>query len=128
MYSKAIDVAHAKEWIYEKPSIFFTSACLMGRIDGIPPQNSIGLAMMHAGCNAFLGSTRETGQEAGLTPFENHLIVDDLSLGEALRGEKKNDKELPTYYVRTLYGDPAFNPYEPNNGFGSQGRPVLVCT
>jgi len=53
------------------------------------------------------------------------LIVDDWSLGEALRGEKRIDQELPTYYVRTLYGDPAFNPYEPNNGFSNQGRPIL---
>lgn len=126
MYSKAIDVAHAKDWVYEKPSIFLTSACLMGRIDGVPPKNSIGLAMIHAGCNGFIGATRETGQEAGLTPFENHLIVDDMSLGEALRGEKKIDKELPTYYVRALFGDPAFNPYEPNNGFSNQGRPELL--
>ena len=126
MYSKAIDVVHAKDWLYEKPSIFLTSACLMGGIDGVPPKNSIGLAMIHAGCNGFIGATRETGQEAGLTPFENHLIVDDMSLGEALRGEKKIDKELPTYYVRALFGDPAFNPYEPNNGFSNQGRPKLL--
>ncbi len=66
-----------------------------------------------------------TGQEAGLTIFENHLIVDDLSVGEALREEKRVDRELPTYYVRVLYGDPAFNPYEPNNGFSKQGRPEL---
>ena len=126
MYSKAIDVAHAKDWIYEKPSIFLTSACLMGRIDGISPRNNIGLSMMHAGCNAFVGATRETGQEAGLEPFENYLILDDYSIGEALRGEKRIDKEPPTYYVRVLFGDPAFNPYEPNNGFSSQGRPVLA--
>ena len=123
IYSKAIDVAHAKDWIYEKPSIFLTSACLMGRTDGIPSNMNIGLTMLHAGCNCFVGATRETGQEAGLTNFENHLIVDDLSVGEALRGEKRIDKETPTYYVRTLYGDPAFNPYEPNNGFSNQGRP-----
>ena len=126
MYSKAIDVAHAKDWIYEKPSIFLTSACLMGRIDGISPRNNIGLSMIHAGCNAFVGATRETGQEAGLEPFENYLILDDYSIGEALRGEKRIDKEPPTYYVRVLFGDPAFNPYEPNNGFSSQGRPVLA--
>ena len=126
MYSKAIDVAHAKEWIYEKPSIFLTSSCLMGRIDGILPMNNIGLTMLHAGCNAFIGATRETGQEAGLTILENHLIIDDFSIGEALQGEKKVDKEPPTYYVRVLYGDPAFNPYEPNNGFSNQGRPFLL--
>jgi hypothetical protein len=97
----------------------------MGRIDGIPPEMNIGLSMLHAGCNGFIGATRETGPEAGLETFENHLIIDDYSVGEALRGEKRIDKELPTYYVRTLYGDPAFNPYEPNNGFSNQGRPML---
>ena len=121
-YSKAIDVAHAKHWVYTKPSIFLSSACLMGRVDGIPPQMNIGLTMLHAGCNGFIGATRETGSEAGLSTFENHLIIDNWSTGEALRGEKRVDQELPTYYVRTLYGDPAFNPYEPNNGFSSQGR------
>ena len=126
IYSKAIDVAHAKEWIYENPSIFLTSACLMGRIDGISPRNNIGLTMLRAGCNAFVGATRETGQEAGLERFENHLLIDDYSIGEALREEKRVDKELPTYYVRVLFGDPAFNPYEPNNGFSNQGRPFVI--
>ena len=120
-YSKAITVAHVKNWVFEKPSVFLSSACLMGRVDGLPPNQNIGLAMLHAGCNAFVGATRETGQEAGLTTLENHLLVDDMSLGEALRGEKQVDQELPTFYVRTLFGDPAFNPYEPNNGFSDQG-------
>lgn len=126
MYSKAVDVAHVKDWAYEKPSVFLTSACLMGRIDGLPPQMSIGLAMLHAGCNGFVGATRETGQESGLTVLENHLIVDDWSIGEALRGEKQIDTEPPTFYVRVLYGDPAFNPFEPMNGFSSQGRPLFL--
>lgn len=125
MLSKAIDVAHAKDWVYEKPSVFLSSACLMGRTDGLPPQMNIGLAMLHAGCNAFVGATRETGQEAGLTTLENHLIVDDWSIGEALRGEKRIDTEPPTFYVRVLYGDPAFNPYEPQHGFSNQGRPIF---
>ncbi len=125
-YSKAVDVAHAKNWVYDKPSIFLTSACLMGRTDGLPPQMNIGLAMLHAGCNGFVGATRETGQESGLTTLENHLIVDNWSLGEALRGEKRVDAEPPTFYVRVLYGDPAFNPYEPQHGFSDQGRPVFI--
>ena len=124
-YSRAIDVSHVKDWIFSKPSIFLTSACLMGRTDGIPPEMSIGLTLLHAGCNCFVGATRETGSEAGLTIFENHMIVDNYSVGEALRGEKRVDKELPNYYLRTLYGDPAFNPYEPNNGFSNQGRPII---
>jgi hypothetical protein len=126
MYSKAVDVAHAKNWVYDKPSIFLTSACLMGRIDGLSPKMNIGLAMLHAGCNGFVGATRETGQESGLTTLENHLVIDNWSLGEALRGEKRVDTEPPTFYVRVLYGDPAFNPYEPQHGFSNQGRPVFV--
>jgi hypothetical protein len=124
--SKAVDVAHVKNWIFSKPSVFLSSACLMGRVDGLPPEMNIGLAFLHAGCNAFVGATRETGSEASLTPLENHLIVDDFSLGEAFRGGKRIDTDLPSYYVRTLFGDPAFNPYEPNNGFSDQGRPALV--
>jgi len=126
MYSKAVDVAHAKNWVYDKPGVFLTSACLMGRTDGLPPKMNIGLAMLHAGCNGFVGATRETGQESGLTTLENHLIIDNWSLGEALRGEKRVDTEPPTFYVRVLYGDPAFNPYEPQHGFSNQGRPVFV--
>lgn len=125
-YSKAFDVAHVKNWVFEKPSLFLSSACLMGRTDGLPPQMNIGLTMLHAGCNGFIGATRETGQESGLTVLENHLIVDDWSVGEALRGEKRIDAELPTFYVRVLYGDPAFNPYEPQHGFSNQGRPILL--
>ncbi|MFO7677886.1 MAG: C25 family cysteine peptidase [Thermoplasmatota archaeon] len=126
IYSKAIDVAHVKEWFFEKPSIFLSSACFMGRIDGISPRNNIGLTMLHAGCIAFIGATRVTGRESGLEALENHLIVDDYSIGEALRAEKRIDKEPPTYYVRVLYGDPAFNPYEPNNSFSNRGRPALI--
>jgi len=125
LYSKNVDVAHARHWVYERPSVFLTGACLMGRTDGIPSTMNIGLTMLHAGCNAFIGATRETGSEAGLTVLENHLIVNNTSIGEALRGEKQVDKVAPTFYVRVLYGDPAFNPYEPNNGFSDQGRPVL---
>jgi len=125
MYSKAVDVAHAKNWIYDRPTIFLTSACLQGRTDGLPPQENIGLAMLHAGCNGFVGATRETGEEAGLTVLENHLIVDNWSIGEALRGEKQVDTVPPTFYVRVLYGDPAFNPFEPQHGFSNQGRPTF---
>jgi hypothetical protein len=125
IYSKAIDVAHVRNWIFEKPSVFLSSACLMGRVDGIGPTSAIGLTFLHAGCNAFIGATRETGSEAGLETMEDLLIIDNFSIGEALRGEKQVDQELPTYYVRVLFGDPAFNPYEPLNGFSNQGTPIL---
>lgn len=122
---QAIGSVHVREWNIKRPNVFLSSACLMGRIDGVPPMMSITLSFLHAGSNAFIGATRETGREAGLTVLEDHLIIDDYSLGEALRGEKRVDKEKPTYYVRCLFGDPAFNPYDPLHGYSDQGMPVI---
>ncbi len=120
---QAIDSVHVRDWVIARPSVFLTSACLMGRVDGVVPMMSIALSFLHAGCNAFIGATRLTGREAGLSDIEDHLIVDNYSLGEALREEKRVDKQPPTYYVRVLYGDPAFNPYDPIHGFSDQGTP-----
>lgn len=120
---QSIGSMNMRDWIIPRPNVFLTSACLMGRIDGVPPILSIALSSIVAGSNAFVGATRETGQEAGLTVLEDHLVLDDYSMGEALRGEKRVDKEEPTYLVRCLYGDPAFNPYDPLHGFSNQGTP-----
>ena len=120
---QSIGASQVRSWDINRPNVFLTSACLMGRVDGVPPQMSIALSFLYTGSNAFVGSTRETGQESGLTVLEDHLILDDYSLGEALRGEKRVDTVTPTYYVRCLFGDPAFNPYDPIHGFSDQGRP-----
>jgi len=121
---QSIGSINARDWKINRPNVFLTSACLMGRVDGVPSMMSIALSFLYAGSNAFVGATRETGQEAGLTVLEDHLILDDYSMGEALRGEKRVDKENPTYYVRCLFGDPAFNPYDPLHGFSDQGTPL----
>ena len=110
--NKVVDVSHVKN--YElKPSIVLTAACLMARVDGIPLKENIGLAFIHAGANAFIGATRETWKEAELELIENNLIKNDTSIGFAIQHAKVYD-EPPTKYARVLYGDPAFNPYEPN--------------
>ncbi|RLF44589.1 MAG: hypothetical protein DRN17_04180, partial [Thermoplasmata archaeon] len=75
-------------------------------------EENIGMAFIHAGAAAFVGATRETGQEAELEIMENSMIKNNTSIGEALLESKIVD-EPPTKYVRILYGDPAFNPYEP---------------
>ena len=107
------------------PSIYMTAACLMGRIDGIPAQEAIALNFIHAGLNTFVGSTRSTGSESGTRWMEWDLLYNDTSVGEAVRLTKQVNNAQPTIYVRTLYADPAFNPYEPENGYSDQGRPVL---
>jgi len=107
------------------PSVYLTAACLMGRIDGIPAEEAICANFIHAGLNAFVGATRSTGSESGTRWMEWDLLYNDTSMGEALRLSKVDHPEEPTLSVRTLYGDPAFNPFEPENGYSDQGRPVL---
>lgn len=108
------------------PSVINSGVCIMGRIDGIPSAQSITMAFLHAGINAFYSSTRSTGSEAKAGTIETSLLYDDLSVGESLRLDKLTNTEPPAFYVRNLYADPAFNPYEPENGFSDQGRPVLI--
>ncbi len=112
-YVKEVDASHAKHFTMH-PSVVLSAACLMGRIDGIPLEENIGMAFIHAGAGAFIGATRETGQEAELEIIEDSLIKNNTSIGEALLKSKLVDKP-PTEYARVLYGDPAFNPYEPQS-------------
>lgn len=108
------------------PSVFNSGVCLLGRLGGLRPFQSITQTFFHAGINAFFCATRSTGSEAKAGPIEEALLFEDLSVGEAIRKDKRDNPEVPTYYVRTLYGDPAFDPYEPENGYGDQGLAVLA--
>ncbi len=108
------------------PSIYNSGSCILGRIDGISPVQSLTFAFVHAGINAFFSSTRSTGSEAKAGTIERGLLYDDISVGEAIRRDKQENQEPAAYYVRMLYADPAFNPYEPENGYSDQGRPKLV--
>jgi hypothetical protein len=108
------------------PSTYVTGSCILGRIDGIAPKQSMTFAFMYAGVNAFFSASRSTGSEAKAGTIEQSLLYDDISIGEALRMDKHENQEPAAYYVRNLFGDPAFNPYEPENGFSDQGRPKLV--
>ena len=108
------------------PSMFISGVCLLGRIDGIAPQQSITMAFIHSGVNSFFTSTRSTGSESKAGTVERALVYDDVSVGEAWRADKNENQEPAAFYVRVLYADPAFNPTEPQHGFSDQGRPVFV--
>ncbi|MGA1872958.1 MAG: M14 family zinc carboxypeptidase [Thermoplasmatota archaeon] len=110
------------------PGVVVTGACILGRIDNVPPVESMTMTFLHAGVNAFYGATRSTGSEAKAGVVERTLLYDDLSVGEALREDKRVNREPAAYWVRNLFADPAFNPYEPENGYSDQGRPVLLGT
>jgi hypothetical protein len=123
-YSTSVKNLDIRTWNLG-PSFFITAACLMGRIDGVPADQSIALNFMQSGVNAFVGATRSTGSESGTRWMEWSLLYNDTSVGEALRHSMVVNPAEPTVYVRTLFADPAFNPYEPGNGFSDQGRPEM---
>lgn len=123
-YSTSVKNMDLRAWELG-PSFFISAACLMGRIDGVPADQSIALNFIQAGVNAFVGATRSTGSESGTRWMEWSLLYNDTSVGEALRHSMVVNPAEPTVYVRTLFADPAFNPYEPGNGFSDQGRPEI---
>ena len=123
-YSTSVKNMDIRTWDLG-PSFFISAACLMGRIDGVPADQSIALNFVQAGVNAFVGATRSTGSESGTRWMEWSLLYNDTSVGEALRHSMAVNPAEPTVYVRTLFADPAFNPYEPGNGFSDQGRPEI---
>ncbi|MEA3558579.1 MAG: hypothetical protein U9R75_04930 [Candidatus Thermoplasmatota archaeon] len=128
-YSTGVKVTDLMENSFDwelGPSVFNSGVCLLGRLGGLRPEQSITQAFFASGINAFFCATRSTGSEAKAGPIEEALLFDDLSVGEAIRKDKRENPAVPTFYVRTLYGDPAFNPYEPENGFAGQGRPVML--
>ena len=123
-YSTSVKVLDVRDWELG-PSFFISAACLMGRIDGVPSDQNIGLTFLHAGANAFVGATRSTGSESGTRWMEWDLLYNDTSMGEAHRHSMTVNTREPTVWVRTLFADPAFNPFEPQNGYADQGRPEI---
>ncbi|MCK5558986.1 MAG: hypothetical protein KAJ51_00270, partial [Thermoplasmata archaeon] len=138
----AYDVAHTRELNFG-PSTMFLVSCVTGRIDGLKPENCLALAYMHGGMNAYLGATRSTyggvdqaDMDMRLEPtgavmlsklFTEEVMSND-DVGIALRDAKNlylpQDAGNPDnlgipgiiYGHYIIHGDPAFNPYEPNNG------------
>lgn len=124
---KVSDIIKSPEDWELGPSMFISGTCLLGRIDGIPSRQSITMAFIHAGINTFFSASRSTGNEAKAGTVETTLLYGDYSVGEAWRADKIVNRDPPAFYVRNLFGDPAFNPYEPENGYSDQGRPVLIA-
>ena len=167
------------------PSFMFLDSCTCGKIDGVPPKQSVSMSLLHTGVGTLVASTTGSNIPGGYLPGKNKMYdtplsvwkakrtweknaengiypdlhfgfkvfedmcafmeEEDCSVGEALKLSK--NKYLPedidwelwwtpplsssadapdyfgkheeakytTYFEFTLYGDPAFNPYEPHN-------------
>lgn len=53
----AFDVDHVKDMTLG-PSVMFASSCVTGRVDGLQPYNTLSLAWLHGGMNAYIGASR----------------------------------------------------------------------
>lgn len=171
------------------PSFMWLESCTCGKIDGVHPEQSVSMALLHSGIGNLVASTTGSNIPGGYLPGSHNTIFgetmwdtpfsiwkarrnwekkaeqdiypeahfgpkiyedmckymeeEDCSTGEALRYAK--NKYLPedidwelwwtpplstggvdvygphetakytSYFEFTIYGDPAFNPYEPVN-------------
>ena len=103
--------------------------------DSVSKSDSFTYAMLDNGVGAFIASMRSTyGVLTGSYPmvgltmdtagdlayyFMDGLITQDCTVGEALQQAKALNCDVISFEYQ-LYGDPAFNPYEPcNEGKGS---------
>jgi hypothetical protein len=126
------------------PSVQFMVSCTAGRTDWVPLDYSLSMAMIGSGVNCYVATTRtgmvgldligddywiEGGCEERLGQlFFKELTEENLTTGMAFMKAKNdvlNEQRgldyltcygAPIEYAQvTLYGDPAFNPYEPCN-------------
>ena len=167
------------------PSFMFLDSCTCGKIDGVYPEQSVTMALLHTGVGNLIASTTGSNIPGGYLPGKNkmtdtpfsvwkarnewekkaeqgiypdlhfgfkmfedissYMKEEDCSTGEAFRLAKNKylpeditwelwwtpplssssdapdfygrheDAKYTTYFEFVLYGDPAFNPYEPCN-------------
>ncbi|RLF50380.1 MAG: hypothetical protein DRN11_04765, partial [Thermoplasmata archaeon] len=63
----SFDVRHVINMPF-KPSVAFIESCLVGKIEGLLPENCLSQAYLHAGVNAFIAATRYTADPGYLEP------------------------------------------------------------
>jgi hypothetical protein len=115
------------------PATMFIVSCSVGRTDNVTLNQTVTCSFLHEGLAAYIAPTRSAVGGSELTGSANLLgrfffehMAQNITVGEALIQAKKDyyseqqknffyeDNEV-TLYEYTLYGDPAFNPYEPYN-------------
>jgi hypothetical protein len=132
-----IPTIHEEHWVLN-PCVIFMVSCSGGRTDNLILNKTVTCRFIHNGTAAYIAPTRTTfvgwmyspkiqdwfGNLLGRLFFEE--IVENRTVGDALMNAKyKYYKASKLYgnwggeadrlilYEFVLYGDPAFNPYEP---------------
>lgn len=103
------------------PSVQILTSCSAARTDVPDIENTISLTFIEVGTNAYIGGTRT--ENAGASPTLSSYAIEsmvssDESVGIACRDAKNKymegrDDNYEESAIRILYGDPAFNPYQP---------------
>jgi hypothetical protein len=118
------------------PGITFGVSCSLGRLDGVNKQASVTYTMMEQGMNVYLAPTRTAyGMFVQTYPYQpvaapglcylylRYMIDNDYDSGTAYMHAKNdliensyagNVDNITTWQYQH-FGDPGFNPYEPNN-------------
>lgn len=111
---------------------YFLASCQTGKVDNVSVEKGVVYTFIHNGIASYIAPTR-TAFTGWILPFEDwnanllgrlffEELVKNLTVGEALVNAKhryyelckeKNLNDSLTLYEFVLYGDPAFNPYEP---------------
>lgn len=117
------------------PSVVFGVSCSVGRTDGVNKQNSLTYTFLEKGAVAWLAPTRTAyGSFIQTYPYQpiaapglcylylRELIDNNLTSGEAYMRAKNglidqadSNVNKGTTWQYQHYGDPKFNPYEPNH-------------
>ncbi len=63
----SFDVRHVINMDFN-PSVVFIESCLVGKIEGLIPENCLSMAYIHAGVNTFVAATRYTADPGYLEP------------------------------------------------------------
>ncbi len=113
------------------PSVIILISCSAARIDDWSEAKNkdcrISMAFMDAGINAYIGGMRSEGTQSMEISrwIAEGLMEQNLSCGLSLKNAKNNYTNTKTEEdclynsaIKILYGDPAFNPYEPCNEGG----------
>jgi hypothetical protein len=102
------------------PSVQILTSCSAARIDVNEIENTISLTFIEVGVNAYIGGSRteNTGDSPPLSSMAiEGMVSSDNSVGIACRNAKNNfnleDGDYDSAAIRVLYGEPAFNPYQP---------------
>ena len=118
------------------PAITFAVSCSLGRVDGQNKENTVTYKILEKGINAYMAPTRTAyGSFVQTYPYQpiaapglcylylRFILDNDYDSGEAYMHAKNdlinngyggNVDKITTWQYQH-YGDPAFNPYEPNH-------------